>query len=210
MIRVVIVDDHALIRRGLRDSLHEAGDIRVVGEASDYGGLRQLIRDTAFDVLLLDINLPGRSGLDVLHSLAEDAARIRALVLTMYPEDQYAIRALKAGAMGYLNKSADPSQIVAAIRTLHAGRKYITPAIAEALATRLSVDDAEKPHERLSDREFQTLIRLASGQRLSDIAAELNLSPKTVSVYRARVLEKLSMQSNADLTAYCLRNGLID
>ncbi|RPH46720.1 MAG: DNA-binding response regulator [Burkholderiales bacterium] len=210
MINVVIVDDHALIRRGLRDSLTEAGDIRVVGEAGDYGELRQLLRETAFDVLLLDINLPGRSGLDVLHSLAEESTRIRVLVLTMYPEDQYAIRALKAGAMGYLNKSADPSQIIAAIRTLHAGRKYITPAIAEALATRLSVDDSEKPHERLSDREFQTLIRLAAGQRLSDIAAELSLSPKTVSVYRARVLEKLSMQSNADLTAYCLRNGLID
>jgi DNA-binding NarL/FixJ family response regulator len=210
MIDVVIVDDHALIRRGLRDSLTEAGDIRVVGEAGDYGGLRQLLRETPFDVLLLDINLPGRSGLDVLHSLAEESTRVRALVLTMYPEDQYAIRALKAGAMGYLNKSADPSQIITAIRTLAAGRKYITPAIAEALATRLSVDDSEKPHERLSDREFQTLIRLAAGQRLSDIASELSLSPKTVSVYRARVLEKLAMQSNADLTAYCLRNGLID
>jgi DNA-binding NarL/FixJ family response regulator len=112
--------------------------------------------------------------------------------------------------MGYLNKSADPAQIVTAIRTLHAGRKYITPAIAEALAERLSVDPNEKPHERLSDREFQTLIRLSSGQRLSDIATELTLSPKTVSVYRARVLEKLGMTSNADLTAYCLRNGLID
>ena len=210
MIRVVIVDDHALIRRGLRDSLNEAGDIRVVGEAGDYGELRQLLRETAFDVLLLDINLPGRSGLDVLHSFAEDVTRVRVLVLTMYPEDQYAIRALKAGAMGYLNKSADPAQIVTAIRTLHAGRKYITPAIAEALASRLSVDESEKPHERLSDREFQTLVRLASGQRLSDIAAELNLSPKTVSVYRARVLEKLALQSNAELTAYCLRNGLID
>jgi two-component system invasion response regulator UvrY len=210
MIDVVIVDDHALIRRGLRDSLTEAGDIRVVGEAGDYGGLRQLLRETPFDVLLLDINLPGRSGLDVLHSLAEESTRVRALVLTMYPEDQYAIRALKAGAMGYLNKSADPAQIITAIRTLAAGRKYITPAIAEALATRLSVDDSEKPHERLSDREFQTLIRLAAGQRLSDIASELSLSPKTVSVYRARVLEKLAMQSNADLTAYCLRNGLID
>jgi len=210
VIRVVIVDDHALIRRGLRDSLNEAGDIRVVGEAADYGELRQLLRETAFDVLLLDINLPGRSGLDVLHSFAEDVTRVRVLVLTMYPEDQYAIRALKAGAMGYLNKSADPAQIVTAIRTLHAGRKYITPAIAEALASRLSVDESEKPHERLSDREFQTLVRLASGQRLSDIAAELNLSPKTVSVYRARVLEKLALQSNAELTAYCLRNGLID
>lgn len=210
MIDVVIVDDHALIRRGLRDSLTEAGDIRVVGEAGDYGELRQLLRETPFDVLLLDINLPGRSGLDVLHSLAEESTRVRVLMLTMYPEDQYAIRALKAGAMGYLNKSADPSQIITAIRTLHAGRKYITPAIAEALATRLTVDDSEKPHERLSDREFQTLMRLSAGQRLSDIAAELSLSPKTVSVYRARVLEKLSMQSNADLTAYCLRNGLID
>ncbi|HMS81922.1 MAG TPA: response regulator transcription factor [Burkholderiaceae bacterium] len=210
MIRVAIVDDHALIRRGLRDSLNDAGDIQVVGEAGDYGGLRQLLRGTPFDVLLLDINLPGRSGLDVLHSLAEESARIRVLVLTMYPEDQYAIRALKAGAMGYLNKSADPSQIVAAVRTLHAGRKYITPAIAEALAERLAVDDGGKPHERLSDREFQTLIRLAAGQQLSDIAAELNLSPKTVSVYRARVLEKLGAQSNADLTAYCLRSGLID
>ncbi len=210
MIRVAIVDDHAQIRRGLRDALSEAGDIEVVGEAPDYSGLRQLLRDVGFDVLLLDINLPGRSGLDVLHSLAEEAARIRVLVITMYPEDQYAIRALKAGAMGYLSKAADPAQIVQAVRTLHAGRKFITPAIAEALAARLSADDAEKPHERLSDREFQTMVRLASGQRLSDIATDLNLSPKTVSVYRARVLEKLAMQSNADLTAYCLRNGLID
>lgn len=210
MIRVVIVDDHALIRRGLRESLTEAGDIEVVGEASDYGELRALLHDTPFDVLLLDINLPGRSGLDVLHSLADDGRRIRTLVLTMYPEDQYAIRALKAGAMGYLNKSAEPAQIVAAVRSLHAGRKYITPAIAEAMAERLTADDTESPHERLSDREFQTMLRLARGQRLSDIATELNLSPKTLSVYRSRVLEKLGMQSNAELTAYCLRRGLID
>ena len=210
MIRVAMVDDHALIRRGLRDALTDAGDIAVVGEAADYGELRALLRDTVFDVLLLDINLPGRSGLDVLRSLTDEGQRIRVLVLTMYAEDQYAIRALKAGAMGYLNKSADPAQIIQAIRTLHSGRKFITPAIAEALAARLSVDDDDKPHERLSDREFQTMIRLASGQRLSDIAADLALSPKTVSVYRARVLEKLSVQSNADLAAYCLRNGLID
>jgi DNA-binding NarL/FixJ family response regulator len=210
MIRVALVDDHALIRRGLRDSLNEAGDIRVVGEAADYGELRQLLRDTEFDVLLLDINLPGRSGLDVLHSLADHPVRIRTLILTMYPEDQYAIRALKAGAMGYLNKSADPGQIVSAVRTVHAGRKFITPAIAEALAERLSVDESHAAHERLSDREFQTLIRLASGKRLSDIATDLNLSPKTVSVYRARVLEKLSVQTNAELTTYCLKNGLID
>lgn len=210
MIRIALVDDHALIRRGLRDSLNEAGDIAVVGEAVDYGELRELLRTIEFDVLLLDINLPGRSGLDVLHSLADHPVRVRALVLTMHPEEQYAIRALKAGAMGYLNKSADPAQIITAIRTVHAGRKFITPAIAEALAERLSVDDTHAPHERLSDREFQTLIRLASGKRLSDIAAELSLSPKTVTVYRTRVMEKLAVQNNAELTAYCLRNGLID
>jgi len=210
MIRVALVDDHALIRRGLRDSLNEAGDIAVVGEAVDYGELRELLRTIEFDVLLLDINLPGRSGLDVLHSLADQPVRVRVLVLTMHPEEQYAIRALKAGAMGYLNKSADPAQIITAIRTVHAGRKFITPAIAEALAERLSVDDTHAPHERLSDREFQTLIRLASGKRLSDIAAELSLSPKTVTVYRTRVMEKLAVQNNAELTAYCLRNGLID
>jgi DNA-binding NarL/FixJ family response regulator len=210
MIRIALVDDHALIRRGLRDSLNEAGDIAVVGEAVDYGELRELLRTIEFDVLLLDINLPGRSGLDVLHSLADHPVRVRVLVLTMHPEEQYAIRALKAGAMGYLNKSADPAQIITAIRTVHAGRKFITPAIAEALAERLSVDDTHAPHERLSDREFQTLIRLASGKRLSDIAAELSLSPKTVTVYRTRVMEKLAVQNNAELTAYCLRNGLID
>lgn len=210
MIRVALVDDHALIRRGLRDALHETQDIRVVGEASDYGELRQLMRDTPFDVLLLDINLPGRSGLDVLHSLSDESQKVRVLMLTMHPEAQYAIRALKAGAMGYLNKSAESVQIIEAIRTLASGRKFITPAIAHALAERLSVDESLAAHERLSDREFQTLIRLASGQRLSDIAEELKLSPKTVSVYRARVLEKLAVQSNAELTAYCLRNGLID
>jgi two-component system invasion response regulator UvrY len=210
MIRVAIIDDHALIRRGLKESLQEAKDICVVGEGSDYGELRQLLRDQVFDVLLLDINLPGRNGLDVLHSLSDEALKVRVLVITMYPEDQYAIRALKAGAMGYLNKSTDPAQIIAAIRTLHAGRKFITPAIAEALAERLTVGDESAPHERLSDREFQTMIRLASGQRLSEMASELNLSPKTVSVYRARVLEKLNLQSNAELTTYCLRNGLLD
>lgn len=210
MIRVALVDDHALIRRGLRDALHETQDIRVVAEACDYGELRQLMRDTPFDVLLLDINLPGRSGLDVLHSLSDETQKVRVLMLTMHPEEQYAIRALKAGAMGYLNKSAESGQIIEAIRMLAGGRKFITPAIAQALAERLSVDESLAAHERLSDREFQTLIRLASGQRLSDIAEELKLSPKTVSVYRARVLEKLSVQSNAELTAYCLRNGLID
>ncbi|UCE32557.1 MAG: response regulator transcription factor [Burkholderiales bacterium] len=210
MIRVIIVDDHALIRRGLRETLGEAGDIEVVGDVGDYGELRQLLRTVECDVLLLDVNLPGRSGLDVLRALADEGRRIRTLVLSMYPEDQYAIRALKSGAQGYLTKSADPAQIVAAVRTVYAGRKYITPEIAQALADSLTEPDQRLPHERLSDREYQTLTLIASGKRLSEIAAQLALSPKTVSVYRARVLEKLGLGSNAELTSYAIRNGLID
>lgn len=210
MIRVALCDDHALIRRGLRETLSEAVDIRVVGEASDYGTLRQLLRGTECDVLLLDVNLPGRSGLDVLASLSETDGRIRTLVLSSYPEDQYAIRALKLGAMGYLNKSARPEQIVEAVRALGAGRKYITPDIAQALADRIAGDAGRQPHELLSEREHQTLLMIARGVKLAEMAQRLALSPKTVSVYRARVLEKTGLSSNAELTAYCLRNGLID
>lgn len=210
MIRVVLCDDHALIRRGLRETLSEEVDIRVVGEAGDYGALRQLLRGTECDVLLLDVNLPGRSGLDVLASLPETGARVRALVLSSYPEQQYAIRALKLGAMGYLNKSARPEQIVEAVRAVGAGRKYITAEIAQALADRLAGDAGHLPHERLSDREHQTLLMIARGVKLAEMAQRLALSPKTVSVYRARVLEKTGLSSNAELTAYCLRNGLIE
>lgn len=210
MIRVVLCDDHALIRRGLRETLSEEVDIRVVGEAADYGALRQLLRGTECDVLLLDVNLPGRSGLDVLASLPETGARVRALVLSSYPEEQYAIRALKLGAMGYLNKSARPEQIVEAVRAVGGGRKYITAEIAQALADRLAGEAGHRPHERLSDREHQTLLMIARGVKLAEMAQRLALSPKTVSVYRARVLEKTGLSSNAELTAYCLRNGLID
>ena len=209
MIRVVIVDDHALIRRGLRDSLHEAGDIRVVGEASDYGELRQLTRDTEFDVLLLDINLPGRSGLDVLHALKDEGTAMRVLVVSMYPEDQYAIRALRAGAFGYVNKGGDPALIVSAVRTVAQGRKYVTPEIAQMLVESLTAPSVENAYDKLSDREMQTLVMIASGKRLSDIAEELMLSPKTVSVYRARVLEKLGLTNNSEMTVYAIRSGLV-
>lgn len=210
MIRVIICDDHALIRRGLRETLSEEVDLRVVGEAGDYGELRALLRGTGCDVLLLDINLPGRSGLDVLAALAEAGEAPRTLVLSTHPEEQYAIRVLKLGAMGYLNKAARPEAIVEAVRTVGAGRKYITPEIAQVLADRLTEGSERKPHESLSDREHQTLLMIARGVRLSEMAQRLALSPKTVSVYRARVLEKMGLSSNADLTAYCLKNGLID
>jgi two-component system invasion response regulator UvrY len=209
MIEVILCDDHALIRRGIRDTLSDATDIRVVGEAGDYGELRALMRTRRCDVLVLDINLPGRSGLDVLHALKDEGAEARVLIVSMYPEDQYAIRALRAGASGYVNKGGDPQTIVQAVRTVAQGRKYVTPEIAQMLVESLTTPSNENPHERLSDRELQTLLKIASGKRLADIAQELMLSPKTVSVYRARVLEKLSLSNNAELTVYAIKNGLV-
>ena len=209
MIDVILCDDHALIRRGIRDTLSDAPDIRVVGEAGDYGELRGLMRNQRCDVLVLDINLPGRSGLDVLHALKDEGSTIRVLVVSMYPEDQYAIRALRAGAYGYVNKGGDPAQLVTAVRTVAQGRKYVTPEIAQMLVESLTTPALEQAHQKLSDRELQTLVMIASGKRLADIAAGLNLSPKTVSVYRARVLEKLGLANNSELTVYAIRNGLV-
>lgn len=214
MIDVIVCDDHALIRRGIRDTLAEAADIRVVGEAGDYGELRSLLREQgtsgrSCDVLVLDINLPGRSGLDALHVLKDEGSPIKVLVVSMYPEDQYAIRALRAGAHGYVNKGGDPQLLVQAVRTVAQGRKYVTPEIAQMLVESLTAPAVENPHQRLSDRELQTLVMIASGKRLSDIAEELKLSPKTVSVYRARVLEKLQLGNNSELTVYAIRNGLV-
>ncbi|HSI59174.1 MAG TPA: response regulator transcription factor [Ideonella sp.] len=209
MTRVIVCDDHALIRRGIRDTLSDAPDIEVVGEAGDYGELRALLRTTGCDVLVLDINMPGRSGLDVLHVLKDEGATLKVLVVSMYPEDQYAIRALRAGAFGYVNKGGDPQVLVQAVRTVAQGRKYVTPDIAQMLVESLTTPEVAHAHEKLSDRELQTLVMIASGKRLADIANELTLSPKTVSVYRARVLEKLSLANNSELTVYAIRNGLV-
>ena len=209
MIRVLLCDDHALIRRGIRDTLSDAADIEVVGEAGDYGELRSLMRTTSCDVLVLDINLPGRSGLDVLHVLKEEGSSMKVLVVSMYPEDQYAIRALRAGAFGYVNKGGDPALIVSAVRTVAQGRKYVTPEIAQMLVESLTTPVNQAAHEKLSDRELQTLVLIASGNRLSDIAEQLMLSPKTVSVYRARVLEKLGLTNNSEMTVYAIRHGLV-
>ena len=209
MIRVVIVDDHVMIRRGLRETLTEAGDIEVVGEAADYPALREVLRTVATDVLLLDVNLPGRSGIEILQTLATTDPNLKSVILSQYPEDQYGIRALKAGAMAYLNKGAAPETIVQAVRTVASGRKFITPEIAQALADSVGTRSAAA-HELLSDREMQTLVLIAEGRKLSEIAERLSLSPKTVSVYRARVLEKLALSSNAEIATYAMRNGLID
>lgn len=209
MTKVIICDDHALIRRGIRDTLSDAPDIEVVGEAGDYGELRTLMRGHSCDVLVLDINMPGRSGLDVLHVLKDEGSTVKVLVVSMYPEDQYAIRALRAGAFGYVNKGGDPHLLVQAVRQVAQGRKYVTPEIAQMLVESLTTPEVANAHEKLSDRELQTLVMIASGKRLADIAGELNLSPKTVSVYRARVLEKLGLTNNSEMTVYAIRNGLV-
>jgi DNA-binding NarL/FixJ family response regulator len=159
--------------------------------------------------LLLDINMPGRNGLEVLASLRETNSAIKVLVVSMYPEDQYALRCLKAGAQGYANKAGDPVLLINAVRQVMQGRKYLTAEVAQMLADSLSQPTVEVPHESLSERELQTLLKIASGKRLTDIAEELMLSPKTVSVYRARVLEKLQLSNNAELTVYAIRNQLV-
>ncbi|QBK03696.1 DNA-binding response regulator [Hylemonella gracilis] len=209
MIRVILCDDHAVVRRGIRDTLAEAVDIQIAGEAGSYSEVRELLRSVSCDVLVLDLNLPGRSGLEVLASLRETESQIKVLIVSMFPEDQYAIRCLRAGAQGYLNKAGNPADMVTAVRTIAQGRKYVTPDVAQMLVDNLATPSTEALHNSLSERELQTLLKIASGKRLSDIAEELMLSPKTVSVYRSRVLEKLKLANNAELTVYAIRNGLV-
>jgi two-component system, NarL family, invasion response regulator UvrY len=209
MINVILCDDHAMVRRGIRDTLSEAVDIKVTAESGSYAEVREAIRTAACDVLVLDLNLPGRGGLEVLSSLRETDSHIKVLIVSMFPEDQYAIRCLRAGAQGYLNKAGDPADLISAVRTLSQGRKYVTPEVANMLVESLTAPENMTLHASLSERELQTLLKIASGKRLSDIAEELMLSPKTVSVYRSRVLEKLKLSNNAELTVYAIRNELV-
>lgn len=210
-IKVFIADDHALVRKGLRQIFEESEDIEVAGEAADYAGLASGVREIAFDVLVLDISMPGRSGIDALKLLLKDKPRLKALIVSMYPEDQFALRALKAGAKGYLTKTSGPDNLVDAVRQIAAGRKFLTPAVALALAENVADGNGDRPgHSTLSDREFQTLKLIASGRKLSEIAVQMALSAKTVSVYRARLLEKLGMKTNSELTRYALENQLVE
>jgi DNA-binding NarL/FixJ family response regulator len=209
MIRVILCDDHAMVRRGIRETLSEAVDIQVTAEAGSYAEVREAMRTSPCDVLVLDLNLPGRGGLEVLSSLRESNSPIKVLIVSMFPEDQYAIRCLRAGAQGYLNKAGEPADLIAAVRTVAQGRKYVTPDVANMLVASLSTPENQTLHASLSERELQTLLKIASGKRLTDIAEELMLSPKTVSVYRSRVLEKLKLTNNAELTVYAIRNELV-
>jgi DNA-binding NarL/FixJ family response regulator len=209
MIRVILCDDHAVVRRGIRDTLSEAVDIKVVAEAASYSEVREALRTNPCEVLVLDLNLPGRGGLEVLATLRESNSTVKVLIVSMFPEDQYAIRCLRAGAQGYLNKAGDPSELITAVRAVMQGRKYVTPEVAQMLVESLASPTNEALHASLSERELQTLLKIASGKRLSDIAEELMLSPKTVSVYRSRVMEKLKLTNNAELTVYAIRNELV-
>src|SRR5262245_63568 len=168
MIRVILCDGHAVVRRGIRDTLAEAVDIQIAGEAGSYSEVRELLRNVPCDVLVLDLNLPGRSGLEVLASLRETDTQIKVLVVSMFPEDQYAIRCLRAGAQGYLNKAGSPEEMVTAVRTIAQGRKYVTPDVAQMLVDNLAAPSTEALHNSLSERELQTLLKIASGKRLSD------------------------------------------
>jgi len=209
VIRVVLCDDHAMVRRGIRDTLSEAVDIQITGESASYTEVREVLRSTPCDVLVLDLNLPGRGGMEVLASLRESDSPVRVLIVSMFAEDQYAIRCLRAGAHGYLNKAGDPADLINAVRAIAQGRKFVTPAVSELLVDSLATPGTEALHSTLSEREMQTLLKIASGKKLSDIAEELMLSPKTVSVYRSRLLEKLKLSNNAELTVYAIRNELV-
>ena len=211
-IRLFVVDDHAIVRRGIVQVLCEHPEVQIIAEASDYTGLRnELKKHGEPDVLVMDVGLPGKNGIDILKALRDDHPKLKVLIVSMYPEDQYAVRAFRAGAFGYLNKASAPEKLLEALAQVVSGRKYVSPEIAQALIENLNTPETDgAPHEKLSDREFQTLKLIASGKRLSEIAEELALSPKTVSVYRARILEKMAMGSNAELTHYAIKNGLVE
>jgi len=210
LVRVLIVDDHAIVREGLKRILADAPELRVAGEAATGTEAIRLVREESWGVMLLDISLPGANGLEVLRAVKEHAPKLPVLVLTMYSEDQYALRMLKAGAAGYLTKEGAPAQLVAAIRKVASGGKYISPAVAEKLAWELERKRQPATHEDLSNREFEILRLIASGKTVSEIARDLTLSVKTVSTYRMRLLTKLNMKSNAELTHYAIKGGLVD
>ena len=210
MIRVVIADDHQILREGLRQLLQAAGDLAVVGEAADGHAVLQQVRALDFDVLLLDMSMPGKSGVELIRQVKAEKPRLRILVLSMHEEHQYAVRAIRSGASGYLTKESATAQLVAAIRKVAGGGAFISAEVAERLAQD-AMPHAEGPrHVALSDREYQVFRLLVSGRSVSEIAADLHLSAKTVSTHKARLMEKLDIDNNADLVHYAVRHRLID
>ena len=210
MTRIAIADDHVLVRRGLAELLREMDDFDVVGEAASGDDLLRLLRDERVDVVVMDMNMPGPSGLDLVKSIKAEFARLPLLVLSAHPEDQYAVRVVRAGAMGYLTKESAEADLVEAVRRVASGKRYLTQALAASLLDALDTDPDEDPHAALSDREYQVLRLIASGMTVGGIAEHLSLSVKTVSTYRSRLLQKMGMSNNAEITRYALENGLVE
>lgn len=210
MIKILIADDHAIVRRGLKQIVAVESDMAVSGEARDAREVLELVRKQDWDIAVLDITMPGRSGLDVLKELKVERPKLPILVLSMHPEDQFAVRVLRAGASGYMTKETAPEELVKAIRKVVAGGKYVSASLAEQLACDLEDCSEKLRHETLSDREYQVMCRIASGKTVKEIAEELSLSVKTISTYRARILEKMNMKTSAELTHYAIQNRLVD
>jgi len=209
MIRILIADDHAIVRRGLKQIVSEQADMIVASEAENAREALDLVRTQEWDVVVLDINMPGRNGLEVLKELKRENPKLPVLILSIHPEDQYGVRVLKAGASGYLTKDSAPDELVLAIRKVHRGGKYISASLAETLVYELVAQTDRPKHETLSDREYQVMTMIASGKTVGEIGEELSLSVKTISTYRTRVLGKMNMRTNAELTQYAIQNQLL-
>lgn len=208
MLRILIADDHAVVRQGLKQILTDELSADF-GEATSPHEVSDLLRKGEWDAVILDLTMPGGGGLDVLKTIKHEYPKLPVLVLSMHPEDQYAVRTLKAGAAGYLTKEAAPDQLVQAIQRIVRGGKYVSPTLGEKLATSLATEHLDSPHEILSDREYQVLCLIASGKTVKQISEELSLSVKTISTYRARILDKMEMKTNAELTHYAIDNRLV-
>ena len=210
MIRVLIADDHTMFRKGMMEVLEGTSDISVVGEAEDGAQTLDWLRDCDADVVLLDIQMPGRSGIEILTEIRRLHPSVRVLILSMHPVEQYAVRAIKAGALGYLTKERTPYELIGAIRKVASGRRYVDDALAETLAQEIGDGGSRPPHEKLSDRELQVMLMLAKGRTVREVADELCLSVSTVSTYRARILSKTMLRNNAELAYYAVKQGLVE
>ncbi|HOF05197.1 MAG TPA: response regulator transcription factor [Syntrophales bacterium] len=208
-IRILIADDHPIVRAGFKLVIADTQDMTVADEAANGQEVLNLIRKHDYDIVLLDISMPGRNGLEVLKDLKAEKPKLPVMILSIYPEEQYAVRALRAGASGYMTKASAPNELIAAIRKISQGGKYISASLAEKLTDYLD-EDASKPlHEKLSDREYQVMLLIASGKTVSDIADELCLSVKTISTYRSHIIEKMRLKNNAEITLYAVQNKLV-
>ena len=209
-INILIADDHPIVREGFKQVLSETTDMVVAGEASNGQEVLNLVRKNKYNVILLDISMPGRSGLEILKELRSEHPKLPILIVSIYPEEQYAVRAFRAGASGYLTKASAPHELIEAIRKVSKGGRYVSSSLAEELTYYLDVDATRAPHEILSDREYQVMLLIASGKTVSGIAEDLCLSVKTISTYRTHILKKMNVKNNAEITLYAVQNKLVE